>query len=85
MFRLLVLPVLIQLLVLYYFCYYRLRGTIQIQEYNIKMYLSILLLTLFASIISAILSITIYYEVGLCNSPVLINVISWVDSGILNV
>jgi len=49
------------------------------------MYLSILLLTLFATIISAILSITIYYEVGLCNSPVSINVISWVDSGILNV
>ncbi|RYX78150.1 hypothetical protein EON69_00090 [bacterium] len=33
----------------------------------------------------AVLSLTAFYEVGLCNSPVTINLCSWIDSEIIDV
>lgn len=36
-------------------------------------------------ITSAILAIVAFYEVGLCNSPVSINLISWIDSELMDV
>lgn len=36
-------------------------------------------------IISAILAIIAFYEVGLCGSPVSINLISWIDSELMDV
>ena len=35
--------------------------------------------------VSALLSIVAFYEVGLCNSPVSVNLVSWIDSELLEI
>lgn len=43
------------------------------------------LVTSLCIIVTTLLSIVAYYEVGLCNSPVTLNLLSWIDSEILDV
>ena len=36
-------------------------------------------------VLSALLSLVAFYEVGLCDSPVSINLLSWIDSEVLDI
>ena len=43
------------------------------------------LITCTCLVLSALLSLVAFYEVGLCDSPVSINLISWIDSELMDV
>lgn len=43
------------------------------------------LITCTCLVLSALLSLIAFYEVGLCDSPVSINLVSWIDSELMDV